>query len=113
VSRIPSPIVALCVPGEPGCDIPRWRLSDLDDDRDVDDADRTAFLGALGRSAGAAGFLDRADLDRDGTVTLVDYQRWIAGQREYQLSLLRCGLLGIEPALLLIALKLRRRRCER
>ena len=85
VSRIPSPIVALCVPGEPGCSLPRWRLSDLDDDRDVDDADRALFQGALGSSAGAPAFLDRADLDRDGTVSLADYQRWLAGQREYQL----------------------------
>jgi hypothetical protein len=110
VSRIPSPIVALCVPGEPGCDIPRWRLSDLDDDGDVDDADRALFQASLGRASGAQGFLDWADLDRDGVVTLADYQRWLAGRREYENSLGPfCGLLGIEPVLLWAGLCLVRR----
>jgi outer membrane protein assembly factor BamB len=117
VSRLPSPLVALCVPGEPGCDIPRWRLSDLDDDRDVDADDRALFRGALGSAAGQTAFLDRADLDRDGSVTLADYQRWLAGERSYQLAAAAaaCGLLGIEPALLLLALRLasRRRRGQR
>lgn len=108
VSHIPSPLVALCVPGQPGCDIPTWMLSDLDGDRDVDDADRDLFLSSLGRARGAQGFLDLADLDRDGVVTLVDYQLWLAGQREYQASL-ACGLLGIEPFIVLGLLRVARR----
>ena len=112
VSRIPSPLVALCVPGQPGCSIPRWRLSDLDDDRDVDDADLELFRGALGSSAGAPAFLDLADLDRDGAVTLADYQVWLAGRREYQLAG-ACGLLGIEPVLVLAAMRLVQRRRAR
>lgn len=112
VSRIPSPVVALCIPGQPGCSIPRWRLSDLDDDRDVDDTDLNLFRGALGSSAGAPAFRDLADLDRDGAVTLADYQLWLAGRREYQLSL-ACGLLGIEPVLILAAMRLVQRRRAR
>ena len=112
VSRIASPVVALCIPGQPGCSIPRWRLSDLDDDLDVDDADLTLFRGALGSSAGAPAFVDRADLDRDGAVTLADYQTWLAGRREYQQSL-ACGLLGIEPVALLAVVRLAQRRRAR
>jgi outer membrane protein assembly factor BamB len=112
VSRIPSPVVALCIPGQPGCSIPRWRLSDLDDDRDVDDADLGLFRGALGSSAGQPAFRDLADLDRDGAVTLADYQLWLAGRREYQLAS-ACGLLGVEPLLALGLVRLVRRRRAR
>jgi len=112
VSRIPSPIVALCIPGQPGCSIPPWRLSDLDDDLDVDDTDQAIFTGALGSHAGDAAFVDRADLDRDGVVTLADYQIWISGRRQYQLAQ-ACGLLGIEPLILLGVMRLVQRRRAR
>jgi outer membrane protein assembly factor BamB len=100
VSNIPSPLVALCLPGAPGCPIPSWQLSDLDLDLDVDADDRAAFTASFGRSSGDAAFDDLADLDRDGRVSFVDYQQWLAGQRQYEAELAAqraCGLLGIEP----------------
>jgi outer membrane protein assembly factor BamB len=118
VSKIASPLIALCVPGEPGCDIPRWVLSDLDADGVVDQADLTLFSAALGSSRGDVAFNDLADLDRDGTVSYVDYQLWLKGQRQYELSIalaeVSCGLLGVEPLALLAMVagvrRLRRRR---
>jgi polyvinyl alcohol dehydrogenase (cytochrome) len=100
VSRIPSPLIALCVPGAAGCDIPRWRLADLDYNRVVNDADQDLFLAALGFSSGDPEFFDLAGLDRDGVVTLADYQLWLDGRRRFEIAQ-ACGLLGIEPVLLL------------
>jgi hypothetical protein len=74
--------------------------------------DLNLFRGALGSSAGQPAFRDLADLDRDGAVTLADYQLWLAGRREYQLTL-ACGLLGIEPVLVLAAMRLVQRRRAR
>ncbi len=85
---------------------------DLDADRDVDTGDRDALLAAFGVREGEPGFLTAADLDRDGRITFVDYQRWIEAFRFYldaQPPAPLCGLLGVEP-LLLAALVLRRRR---
>jgi len=116
VSRIPSPLVALCVPGQPGCSIPIWRLSDLDLDRDVDQDDQDLFLAALGTAKGDAAFLDLADLDRDGLVTFVDYQRWLDGKRRFDVLQMAaaCGLLGVEPLLVVAAVfGVRRRRRSR
>lgn len=114
VSYIPSPLVALCVPGAPGCPLPRWWLSDLDGDRDVDADDRDRFTAAFGSARGDAAFDDLADLDRDGAITWLDYQRWLEGLRAYQVAALSaCGLLGVEPAAvcgLLWAVRWRRRR---
>lgn len=116
VSRIPSPLVALCVPGQPGCSIPIWQLSDLDLDDDVDQADQDLFLATLGTAKGDPGFLDLADLDRDGLVTFVDYQLWLDGKRRFDLlqMMAACGLLGVEPLLVVAGVfGVRRRRSRR
>jgi hypothetical protein len=45
---------------------------DVDGDDDVDGADAAVVLGAFSRAAGESGYDARADLDRDGTVSLLD-----------------------------------------
>ena len=140
VSRLPNPLFALCVPGEPGCTVPacddaldndgdgsidhpadsgclflRARSEvrgDLDFDNDVDADDQQVFFGTMGKARGATGFLDEADFDRDGTITFVDYQSWLAAQRAYVPPMGSCGLLGIEP-LLALALLRRATRAQR
>ncbi|MDX1385352.1 MAG: PQQ-binding-like beta-propeller repeat protein, partial [Thermoanaerobaculia bacterium] len=82
-------------------------LGDLDYDAFVGERDRQRFLGAFGRSIGQPGFVDAADFDRDGIVGLEDYQTWLAALDDFENQQLQpvwqpsCGLLGIEPALLL------------
>lgn len=89
---------------------------DCDGDRDTDEDDRDLLLGALGLGESDAGFLPAADLDGDGRITFVDYQLWIAAFRAFLAAQLPlepasgCGLLGVEPLLLLA---LRRRRARR
>jgi outer membrane protein assembly factor BamB len=127
-SRAPSPLIAFCVPGTPGCVLPACNdgvdndgdgnadfpadpgcvedmdgsevLGDLDFDGDVDEADRTLFIAALGSSRGDRAFRGWADFDHDRRITFVDYQRWLAALRAYQgalmVSVRACGLLGIE-----------------
>ncbi len=140
VSRLPNPLIALCVPGEPGCTVPacddaldndgdgstdhpadagclflRARSEvrgDLDFDNDVDDADQQAFFRTMGKLRGAKGFRDEADFDRDGTITFVDYQAWLAARRAYVPPATACGLLGIEPLLALALLHAARRMRE-
>ncbi|MGH7289082.1 MAG: PQQ-binding-like beta-propeller repeat protein, partial [Myxococcota bacterium] len=137
-SRVPSPLLAFCVPGTQGCVLPACNdgsdndgdgdadfpddagcvedmdgsevLGDLDFDLDVDEADRTLFISALGSQRGDRAFLGWADFDRDRRITFVDYQRWLAALRAHQSSLmpLACGLLGIE-LLPVAAIALRRR----
>ncbi len=137
VSRLPNPLVALCVPGEVGCTVPacddaldndgdgsidhpsdtgclflRARSEvrgDLDFDNDVDASDQQAFIHTMGKARGAAGFLDEADFDRDGTISFVDYQSWLAAKRAYVPRAMACGLLGIEPLLALALLRGARR----
>ena len=133
VSRLPNPLIALCVPGEPGCTVPacddaldndgdssidfpadsgclflRARSEvrgDLDFDNDVDADDQQVFFRTMGKQRGAAGFVDEADFDRDGTISFVDYQTWLAARRAYVPPAGSCGLLGIEPVLVLALLR--------
>jgi outer membrane protein assembly factor BamB len=126
-SRAASPLLAFCVPGTPGCVLPACNdgldndgdghadypsdpgcvedmdgsevLGDLDFDGDVDEADRTLFIAALGSSRGDPAFRGWADFDQDRRITFVDYQRWLAALRGYQVAAAQrraCGLLGIE-----------------
>jgi outer membrane protein assembly factor BamB len=111
-SRVPSPLLAFCVPGTAGCVLPACndgqdddgdgaadfpddagcvedmdgseRLGDLDFDADVDESDRTLFVAALGSQRGERAFRGWADFDRDNRITFVDYQRWLAALRAYQ-----------------------------
>ena len=78
---------------------------DLDFDNDVDGDDQQAFFRTMGKARGAPGFLDEADFDRDGTVSFVDYQTWLAARRAYVPPAGACGLLGIEPLLALALLR--------
>lgn len=52
-------------------------LCDLNESGIVDGTDFSAFLLAYGYCTGEPNFNDAADLDQDGCVTLVDYQRWL------------------------------------
>jgi outer membrane protein assembly factor BamB len=136
-SRLPNPLLALCVPGTPGCTVPacddaldndgdgqidhpsdtgclflRARSEtrgDLDFDEDVDSADQQRFISTMGKSTGANGFIDEADFDRDGVVTFVDYQAWLAAKRAYAPPASACGLLGIEAVLALAIAQATRR----
>jgi hypothetical protein len=137
VSRLPNPLIAMCVPGEAGCTVPacddaldndfdgsidhpadsgclflRARSEvrgDLDFDHDVDSDDQQAFFSTMGKSNGGAGFIDEADFDRDGVVSFVDYQTWLAAKRAYVPPGGSCGLLGIEPLLALALVRGARR----
>ncbi len=57
---------------------------DLDRDGDVDEDDRARFFAAFGSTSGTSQFDERADLDRDGAITFVDYQLWLDSYREAQ-----------------------------
>ena len=60
-------------PGAPGLGgIP----GDLDNDADVDGADRNILMASLRKCNGDTGFNPIADLDDDGCVTLLDYRQW-------------------------------------
>ncbi len=58
--------------------------ADVDRDGDVDDIDRSRFNASFGAASGDERYDPAADLDADGTISFVDYQRWIANQRAYQ-----------------------------
>lgn len=80
------------------CDVP----GDVDHDGDVDELDRTLFNAAFGSARGALAFEPAADLDTDGTVTLVDWQLWLQAYEAAQAAAARsrtapaCGLTGAE-----------------
>jgi hypothetical protein len=50
---------------------------DFDNDNDVDEDDYWLFLDAFGSCVGDPKYLEDADFDEDGCITLVDYQAWI------------------------------------
>ncbi len=56
---------------------------DLDYDADVDSQDFVLFMASFGRHAGEVGYENCADYDRDGVVSLIDYQRWFACFEDY------------------------------
>jgi hypothetical protein len=100
-------------PADTGCLFLRARSEvrgDLDFDNDVDAADQQAFFRTMGKQSGHAAFVDEADFDRDGLVSFVDYQSWLAAQRAYVPTASSCGLLGLEPLPLLLWLGARTRR---
>ena len=94
-------------------EIKRSYSADLDYDGDVDESDRQRFFQAFGRQRGEPGFLDAADFDRDGIPSLVDYQTWRQALVDFNTPPSVCGLIGIEPLLLLGALGVARRRARR
>ena len=103
---------------DPGCtsanDLSEVK-GDLDFDNDVDAVDKDLFLACFGSSQGQPAFVDHADFDRDGIVTFVDYQTWLESYR-FQTSIQvpgSCGLLGIEPVIVLGLVQLFRRRTRR
>ena len=137
---VPSPLLAFCVPGTPGCVLPVCNDGeDNDGDGPADFPDDPGCVDPMGGSevaatststrtstratadsssprsganAATSRFRGWADFDRDGRITFVDYQRWLAALRAYQASLppsapVGCGLLGVE---LLPVLWLARRR---
>ncbi len=55
---------------------PSGICGDLDDDGDVDYDDYNLFIGTYGTSTGDAGFLEGADFDQDGLVSLLDFSAW-------------------------------------
>jgi hypothetical protein len=57
-------------------DITVLRLSDLTNDGRVDTADYSAWRATYGKRVGQAGFNPDADYDKDGVVSLKDYQVW-------------------------------------
>ncbi|MCK4660932.1 MAG: hypothetical protein KAV82_15535, partial [Phycisphaerae bacterium] len=67
---------------------------DLDHDGDVDEDDFAIFLAAYGRSTGAPEYNPEADLDDDGTVTIVDYQLWLQCYRDFIGDLLAAPPVG-------------------
>ncbi len=56
---------------------------DFDGDQDVDEEDYQLLLGAFGSHVGDAEYLLEVDIDRDGAVTLADYQLWIQCYRAF------------------------------
>ncbi len=70
--------------GEPSVCVPSDGLcGDLDDDLMVDGDDLAVLLAAFGRSLGDPRYDAIADLDDDGSVTLLDYQLWLTCYRVY------------------------------
>jgi hypothetical protein len=81
----------LCDPGQPcfpdecarDCDedgIPdecQRLCGDLDDDNDVDVDDFNLFIDAFGYSYPHTKYIFEADLDCDGSITLIDYGMWL------------------------------------
>jgi outer membrane protein assembly factor BamB len=143
VSRRPSNLTALCVPGTRGCgacddgvdndldgeidmaddgciaegDDSEIR-GDIDGDGAVGDRDRRRFFAAFGRAPGQVGYALAADLDPpgapDGLIGLIDYQRWLAAEAEFNAPPPpACGLLGIEPFAVLAWVRAARRRSRR
>ena len=141
VANLPSALSAFCVAGTTGCAACNDGIdNDLDgmtdagedmgcvDDQDnsevlgdtnydnrVDERDQPRMLAAFGRSNGQPGYVKAADLHPpgapDGVVDLVDWQRWLQAEAAARMG---CGLLGIEPVLLLAGVAaLRRRRGRR
>jgi hypothetical protein len=95
-------------------------LGDLSYDGVLDERDRPRMTAAFGRRFGEVGYVIGADLDPpgapDGVVGLVDWQRWLAAEQAARAAAdarRRCGLLGVEPLLLLAALGAARRRRAR
>jgi hypothetical protein len=56
---------------------------DLNRDGNVDIDDYRVIRSILGRSEGDVGFLDQADYDDDGYISLADYQKWSMCYREH------------------------------
>jgi len=61
------------------CDL----MCDFDNDQGVDYNDYAVIQAAIGHSSGQAAYHPCADLDADGTVTLVDYQMWLECYRDF------------------------------
>ena len=78
---------------------------DLDFDGDLDEGDRLILLAAFGVLSDDPTFPAAADLDGDGRITFVDYQRWVelfrAANPPPPPS---CGLLGPEVVVILVLL---------
>jgi len=62
--------VALCLGSDDCC-------GDFNLDGEVDEDDYYIFLAAFGTCQGHPDYVPAADYDRDGCITLVDYQEWI------------------------------------
>lgn len=58
-------------------------VGDCDGDGDLDGNDFAIFLAAFGCRVGDPKYLWEADIDDDGTVTLVDYQLWLQAYRGF------------------------------
>lgn len=56
---------------------------DLDNDSDVDRADKNLFVSALRSQAGDGRFIPEADYDQDDDVDFADYRRWYQCYRSY------------------------------
>ena len=67
------------VADEPQPSIP----GDLDEDEDVDAADRTLFLSTYRKCSGDQGYLSAADYDGDGCITLNDYREWYRYYKDF------------------------------
>jgi hypothetical protein len=76
---------------------------DLNLDRVLDDRDKDALFEAFGHSDGDPDFEDWCDFDRDGMVSFLDYQAWLMIYRAHEEAeqASACGLLGVEPLLVL------------
>ena len=76
---------------------------DLNLDGVLDERDKDALFEAFGHRDADPDFEDWCDFDRDGMVTFLDYQAWLAIYRaaEAAKSAPACGLLGIETVLVL------------
>jgi outer membrane protein assembly factor BamB len=143
-ANLPSAITALCVAGTPGCsacndgidnDLDELIdaeedegcvdeqdnsevLGDINYDNEIDELDQSRFVTAFGRREGDPGYVKSADLDPpgapNGVIDLVDWQRWLEAEEAARAAEPHCGLLGIEPLLLLAGVAaLRRRRRQR
>ena len=65
----------------PGIERVSQACGDLNIDGNADAADFWIFLAAFGYSVGEPEYEPAADVDADGTVTLVDYQQWLCCYR--------------------------------
>ena len=75
---------------------------DCDADDDVDEEDRAIFIRSFGRSEGETDYRACADLDGDRSVTLVDYQAWIAAYEAARAAPTGCGGAGGGEAAMLL-----------
>ncbi|WP_321495235.1 IgGFc-binding protein [uncultured Desulfobacter sp.] len=73
----------------PGIDDPSDICGDLDNDYDVDAADRNIIRAAFGATTGDAGYIEEADYDQDGDIDYVDYREWYACYKAYLASQLK------------------------